>query len=91
LIGVSSDDFDSHKRFGEKFELPFALLVDEGGALRKSFGNPDGSEDLYARITYIVDAEGVVRAVAGGPSANVDAQVALVKEWAALLSAESAK
>jgi thioredoxin-dependent peroxiredoxin len=85
VFGVSADSHESHVAFAQKYELPFALLVDEGGALRKRLGNPDGSEPLISRMTYIVDREGIVRDVVGGPEVRVDDHVAAVKEWAAKL------
>jgi peroxiredoxin len=88
VVGVSADSLESHKAFAAKYGLPFALLIDVGGALRSRFGNPDGGADLFARITYIVDIDGVVRAVAGGPGVKVDEHVAAVHEWAKKLSEE---
>lgn len=90
MIGVSADDWESHRDFAAKFGLPFTLLIDAGGALRQRFGNPDGSEALISRITYIVDAEGAIRAVGGGEGFTVDDHLALVAEWAAKFKAARA-
>jgi peroxiredoxin Q/BCP len=30
IIGISSDDTESHKKFEKKYNLPFTLLTDEG-------------------------------------------------------------
>src|ERR1700675_393848 len=35
VIGVSSDSESSHQKFAEKFKLPFTLVSDAGGAVRK--------------------------------------------------------
>jgi peroxiredoxin Q/BCP len=40
VIGVSSDDGASHQKFAEKFHLPFTLVSDTGGAVRKRYGVP---------------------------------------------------
>src|SRR5437660_12748860 len=40
VIGVSSDSAESHQRFAAKNRLPFILLSDAGGALRKRYGVP---------------------------------------------------
>lgn len=38
IIGISTDSIVSHKKFTEKFKLPFSLLADEDKVLCKSFG-----------------------------------------------------
>jgi len=37
-MGVSPDDLASHRKFKEKHELPYPLLVDEGHRLADEFG-----------------------------------------------------
>lgn len=61
VIGISSDDVESHKDFAEKYNLSFTLLSDVGGKLRKQFGVPTSFLGLLpGRVTYIVDKRGVV-------------------------------
>jgi len=38
VIGVSPDSVESHRKFKEKYELPFKLLADEGHKLADKFG-----------------------------------------------------
>jgi peroxiredoxin Q/BCP len=38
VIGISTDSLISHKKFGEKFNLPFSLLPDEEKEICNSFG-----------------------------------------------------
>jgi len=61
VIGVSSDSAESHQRFAAKNRLPFILLSDAGGALRKRYGVPATFGLLPGRVTYIIDKQGVVR------------------------------
>ncbi len=61
VIGVSSDSTDSHQKFASKYNLPFILLSDVGGQLRKSYEVPAGFFILPGRVTYIIDKEGVIR------------------------------
>jgi peroxiredoxin Q/BCP len=61
VIGVSSDDVESHRRFAEKCQIPFQLLSDRGGALRARFGVPKTLGLIDGRVTYLIDANGVVR------------------------------
>lgn len=62
LAGVSSDDESSHRRFADKHKLPYALLSDRGGALRKELGVPRALLGLAdGRVTYVIDQAGIVR------------------------------
>ena len=63
VVGISSDSVKSHKGFAEKHSLPFLLLSDEGGKVRKLYGVPSTFGLLPGRVTYVVDAEGIVRHV----------------------------
>lgn len=61
VIGISSDDVASHKRFSDKHNLPFLLLADEKSEVRNLFGVPRNLFGLIpGRVTYIVDENGVV-------------------------------
>jgi peroxiredoxin Q/BCP len=63
VIGVSSDDEASHRKFVEKFRLPFTLLADHGGKVRRAYGVPATLGLLPGRVTYVIDQRGVVRHV----------------------------
>ena len=61
--GVSGDDAVSHRRFAERHQLPFPLLSDSTGNLRRSFGVPKTFGLLPARVTYVIDQQGVIQLV----------------------------
>ena len=63
MIGVSSDSQESHARFVEKYSLPFRLLSDRGGAVRKAYGVPSTLGLIPGRVTFVIDTGGVVRHV----------------------------
>jgi peroxiredoxin Q/BCP len=63
VIGVSSDSPESHRKFAAKHRLPFALLADRGGHVRKRYGVPATLGLLPGRVTFVIDAGGVVRHV----------------------------
>ncbi|MBX7148986.1 peroxiredoxin [bacterium] len=63
VIGISSDDEASHKKFAATHHLPFILLADSGGKVRKLMGVPKTMGLLPGRVTYIVDKKGIVRHV----------------------------
>ncbi len=63
VIGVSSDSAESHQAFAGGHRLPFLLLSDADGSLRKAFGVPKTLGFLPGRVTYVIDKEGIVRHV----------------------------
>jgi peroxiredoxin Q/BCP len=54
---------NSHKSFTEKHNLPFTLLSDEGGKVRRLYGVPNTFGLFAGRVTYVIDKEGLVRHV----------------------------
>jgi thioredoxin-dependent peroxiredoxin len=61
VIGVSSDSEASHQQFTSKYKLPFILLSDKNGELRKKYGVPTTLGFMPGRVTYVIDKEGIVR------------------------------
>ena len=61
VIGVSSDSVDRHAAFAGKHKLPFTLLSDKGGQVRKSYGVPAVLGMVPGRVTFVIDREGTVR------------------------------
>jgi peroxiredoxin Q/BCP len=61
VIGVSSDSVASHDGFAKQHRLPFILLSDQGGALRKLYGVPKMLGVIPGRVTYVIDKQGIVR------------------------------
>jgi thioredoxin-dependent peroxiredoxin len=63
VIGVSSDSVGRHAAFAERHKLPFTLLSDQGGRVRKSYGVPATLGVIPGRVTYVIDRGGTVRHV----------------------------
>lgn len=63
VMGVSSDSVESHEGFATKHRLPFTLLSDQGGALRKAWGVKKTLGIIDGRVTYVIDPGGIVRKV----------------------------
>jgi len=61
VIGVSSDSAASHHSFATRHRLPFILLSDALGAVRKRYGVPTRFGLLPGRVTYIIDKQGIIR------------------------------
>ena len=69
VLGISPDSVDSHKRFADKYNLPFPLLVDEKAEVARKFG-VWGKKTMYGRnyygvirCTFIIDEAGKVKNV----------------------------
>ena len=61
VVGVSSDDETSHQKFMAKYSLPFVLLSDPGGKVRKLYEVPKTLGLIPGRSTYVIDKEGIIR------------------------------
>lgn len=61
VIGVSSNSKASHQQFASKHRLPFVLLSDTHGAVRKLYGVHTTMGIIPGRVTYVIDKQGVVR------------------------------
>jgi peroxiredoxin Q/BCP len=61
VMGISSDSVESHRSFVAKHSLPFSLLSDEGGRVRKLYGVPNTFVLFPGRVTYVIDKDSVVR------------------------------
>jgi peroxiredoxin Q/BCP len=60
VIGVSSDDNQSHANFRERHRLPYRLMSDPGGAARKAFGIPKTLGVLPGRATFVINRQGTI-------------------------------
>ena len=82
VIGVSSDSEASHGKFTDKFKLPFTLVSDAGGSVRKRYGVPATLGLLPGRVTFVIDRVGVVRHVFNSQlqaTKHVDEALAILK------------
>lgn len=90
VIGVSSDGVDAHVTFAGRHELPFTLLSDQGGQVRKSYGVPSVLGLLPGRVTYVIDRQGTVRHVFNSMtriSRHIDDALGMVRQLQAEQSA----
>jgi len=66
VIGVSMDGDESHGKFAEKHQVPFALVSDPEKKLAIAYGAFEGLRALFGgvkRITYVIDKQGKIAAV----------------------------
>jgi peroxiredoxin Q/BCP len=66
VVGVSKDSAASHRKFKDKYELPFTLLSDTSTQMLQAFG-AWGEKKMYGktvmgtiRKTFIFDEEGIL-------------------------------
>lgn len=66
VVGVSKDSAASHRKFIDKFELPFTLLADTSTQMQQAFG-VWAEKSLYGRKymgtlrrTFIFDEQGIL-------------------------------
>ncbi|MDD5050700.1 MAG: peroxiredoxin [Candidatus Pacebacteria bacterium] len=57
VFGISADTVDSHKKFEEKYGLPFTLLSDPEKKVILPYGS---GTILTKRISYLINPEGVI-------------------------------
>ena len=69
VVGVSKDSAASHKKFREKYDLPFNLLSDTSTQMLQAFG-AWGEKKMYGktvmgtiRRTFIFDEEGILERI----------------------------
>lgn len=62
VLGVSTDDVDSHRQFARAEHLPFPLLADTTGAITRAFGVPT-TLGMAQRVTFVIGRNGRVTTV----------------------------
>jgi peroxiredoxin Q/BCP len=65
VLGCSVDSTDAHKAFIKKYSIPFPLLLDPNKTIAKEYGAANGIPilGLDRRITYVIDANGLIAKV----------------------------
>ena len=63
VIGISSDNQNSHDAFAKEHRLPFILLSDTDGSARKAYGVKKSLGLFEGRVSFVIDKKGVVRHV----------------------------
>lgn len=79
VLGISPDSSASHKKFADKYDLPFTLLSDEKKEVVEKFGVWK-EKSMYGkkymgveRTTFIIDEEGKIKKIF--PKVKVDGHV----------------
>ena len=66
ILGISKDTVKSHKKFAEKYELPFMLLSDTKGDMIEAYG-AWGEKSMFGRhfmglqrMSYLIGPDGII-------------------------------
>ena len=58
VLGVSIDEVDSHRRFTEKFSIPFPLVADIDAKITEAYGVYNEKWKQARRVTFLIDEHG---------------------------------
>jgi len=61
ILGVSGDSAESHRAFKDQHALPYPIISDEEGTLRRLYEVVSSLPLIRPRITYVIDKQGIVR------------------------------
>ena len=63
VIGISGDSQGSHDAFAREHKLPFILLSDTDGSVRRAYGVKKTLGLFAGRVSFVIDKDGIVRHV----------------------------
>jgi thioredoxin-dependent peroxiredoxin len=80
IIGISPNDVESHKKFKNKFQLPFTLVADPDHTIINAYG-VWGEKNMYGnkfmgliRTTFVIDESGMLIKVLKKPRSKTHAE-----------------
>ena len=89
VLGVSPDDVKKHKKFEQKFDLPFKLVADPEKKIIDKY-QVWGEKNLYGRkymglhrTTFLIDEKGMIRKIFKKPRSKMHTEE-ILKAWAEL-------
>lgn len=71
VLGVSLDSEASHRKFAEKYELPFDLLADTDRSVSEAYGTYGQKQFMgrkfmgINRMTFLIDEDGKIKKIFG--------------------------
>lgn len=86
VLGVSPDDEKKHKKFEQKFDLPFRLIADSDKKIIDKYG-VWGEKNLYGRkymglhrTTFLIDERGIIKKIFKKPRSKMHSEE-ILKAW----------
>ncbi len=83
VIGISNDSAASHRSFADRHQLPFHLVTDADGSIRRRYGIKKTWGIIPGRVSVLIDRDGVIRQVHESqfrPSSHVPAMLAALDQ-----------
>ncbi|HEX8460338.1 MAG TPA: thioredoxin-dependent thiol peroxidase [Segetibacter sp.] len=83
VIGISTDSIKSHKKFEDKYSLPFPLIADEDKKIVGLYGVWGEKKfmgktfDGTLRTTFLIDEEGTIKKIINKPDTKNQTQQVL--------------
>ena len=80
VIGISTDSVKSHKKFEQKFDLPFPLIADEDKSIVEMYGVWGEKKfmgrtfDGIHRTTFLIDEKGLIKNILLKPNTKNQTQ-----------------
>lgn len=80
VIGISPDDVESHKKFGNKYQLPFSLIADTDRKIIDKYGvwqQKKMFNNVYmgvVRTSFVIDENGKILHVINKPKSSMHAE-----------------
>jgi peroxiredoxin Q/BCP len=69
VVGISTDDVATQKKFRDENQLPFPLLSDGGGKVAKQYGGTVMLIGFANRTTFVIGQDGIVKEIVRGGAA----------------------
>lgn len=66
ILGISTDDTDSHERFALKHSLANELLSDRSREVGLAYGAIHGDRNMADRMLFVIDKNGLIRHIHSG-------------------------
>ena len=89
ILGVSPDDEKKHKKFEQKFHLPFTLIADSDKTIIDKYG-VWGEKNLYGRkymglhrTTFLIDEKGIIKKIFKKPRSKMHSEE-ILEVWEAI-------
>ncbi len=86
VLGVSPDDVSNHKKFEQKYHLPFTLIADADKKIINKYG-VWGEKNLYGRkymglyrTTFLIDEKGIIKKIFRKPKSKIHTEE-ILKAW----------
>lgn len=69
MVGISTDDVETQKRFKAEMKLPFPLLSDKDGKVASKYGGTVAVLGLANRTTFVLAGDGTIQEIVSGNAA----------------------